>query len=243
MRRCIIQRMSKTAFALPMILAAVATIAGGACGGSSKVSGIACLDEVATQQAGASASGATPVAQGAQDELTCRLHKVSLADGDLPVGWTLTQSGGLPITQGARGACGVTYRFKAVGPKQYFSYSGDAAKTLAETVFVFEHDAAGKLIGSARQACGFGSSGDATSAPSSQPQYHEVKIPSLGDDSMAYRIDVAGRLPVHDGLIRRGDVVIGLSATGLTAEEFGAIAKAAYKKIADSGSYVQSAVQ
>ncbi len=243
--RCIIGRMSTEMRAFPVfILAIIATVAA-ACHSSNKVSQTACTDEAATQQA--AASGATPSAQGTDDELTCRIREVSLTAADMPDGWTFTQSGGLPVGQGAKGACGVTYRFKAVGPKQYFSYAGDAKKVLTEIIFVFEHDAARKLVGSARQGCGFPAAssgeGDATTPPSSQPQYHEVQLPSLGDESMAYRVDVSGGLPVYDSLIRRGDVVMGLSGTGITPDEFGAIAKVAYKKIADSGSYVQSAVK
>ena len=154
---------------------------------------------------------------------------------------------GLPVGQGAKGACGVIYRFKGVGPKQYFSYTGDAKKVLTEIIFVFDHDAAIKLVGSARQGCGFpaasSSQSDATTRPSSQPQYQEVQFPSLGDDSMAYRVDVSGRLPVYDSLIRRGDVIVELSGTGITPDDFGAIARVAFKKVADSGNYVQSVVQ
>ncbi len=245
--RCIIVRMSTEARAFPVLLLAIIATVAAACHGSNKVSQTACTDETATRQAVDAASGATPSAQGTDDELTCRIRKVSLAAADMPDGWTLTQSGGLPVGQGAKGACGVTYRFKAVGPKQYFSYTGDATKIVTEIIFVFDHDAAGKLIGSARQACGFpaasSSQGDATTSPSSQPQYHEVQLPSLGDDSMGYRIDVSGRLPVYDSLIRRGDVVMELSSTGITPDEFGTIAKVAYKKIADSGNYVQSAAK
>jgi hypothetical protein len=200
------------------------------------------------------------------DETTCKIRKVLLTPDDLKPRWRLSDFfhsdyGSDRIYPDRSGTCGVPYTYLVAGLHVEFEKGTSATATmqateqsvqkrpipeyLSEALLVFADGAAASDVMSAvRRSCHFApattSEGDSTPVASSSTQFHVISLPSIGDDTIAFRFAELSA-DQFEVLIRRGDSVedISLGGSGANASELEEIAKIADAKIADQGSYLQ----